>query len=103
MSRREPTTTPSAISLATSPGRHPAGVATPFAPRAPRTTAIARPRANIVNGMAIRWAWRSPKRNVKKGNSVISCPGGSGGITRVLRQKSNVPNGVLNSQTLTIP
>ena len=41
-----------------------------------------------VKGRAIRWAWRSANRKVKKGNSVISCPGGSGGMTRVLRQKS---------------
>tara|TARA_B100000949_G_C14163189_1_gene400067 strand:+ start:571 stop:786 length:216 start_codon:yes stop_codon:yes gene_type:complete len=42
-----------------------------------------------VKGMDIKWAWRSANINVKNGNSVISCPGGSGGIIRLLLQKSN--------------
>ena len=46
----------------------------------------ASPRASSANGIATRCAWRSAKRKVKKGNSVISSPGGSGGIMRLERQ-----------------
>ena len=49
-----------------------------------------RPTANSARGIAMRWAWRSAKRKVKKGNSVISKPGGSGGIMRVGAQKSKL-------------
>ena len=67
------------------------------------TTARDRPMARRVNGRAIRWAWRSPKRKVKKGNSVISCPGGSGGMTRVLRQKSNPAKGTFWTKAFQAP
>ena len=46
--------------------------------------------ANRARGIAMRWACRSAKRKVKKGNSVISKPGGSGGIMRVGAQKSKL-------------
>ena len=55
------------------------------------TTAMASPMASRVKGKDIIWACRSANRNVKKGNSVISWPGGSGGIMRLLCQKSNWP------------
>ena len=55
-----------------------------------------------MNGIAIICACRSANRNVKNGNSVISCPGGSGGIMRLLFQKSNSPNGCPSSTFFTL-
>ena len=46
------------------------------------------PITSKVNGIAIKWACRSANKKEKNGNSVISCPGGSGGIMRLLLQKS---------------
>ena len=57
-----------------------------------RYAAIVAASAVIATGIAIKCACRSANRNVKKGNSVISNPGGSGAIILELRQKSNWPN-----------
>ena len=56
-----------------------------------RNAALVAARAVIATGIAIKCACRSAKRNVKKGNSVISCPNESGAIILELLQKSNCP------------
>ena len=83
MARSDPTANPSAARRRTRAGVHSGARGA-----ASKTNAAAHPIANSVNGSANRCACGSANRKVKKGNSVISQPGGSGGIMRLARQKS---------------